>query len=95
MNLIFYLPAVLFLISGIPQMIKLIKTKSSEDISVSMYLLTLLAVAIITIDAYMHNDNGVVVSNLTSLAITGTNTFLTIKYKKNPPTLKLWTGKEK
>ncbi len=82
MNIIFYLPAILFIISGIPQMFKLIKTKSSEDISLLMYLITLLAITLIVIDAYLAKNNSILVSNLASLAITGTNTFLVIKYKK-------------
>ncbi len=82
MEILFYLPAVLFLISGFPQMVKLIKTKSSEDISVSMYLITCAAIIIVVIDAYMNKNTSIFVSNLASLAITGTNTFLVIKYKK-------------
>ena len=82
MQIIFYLPAVLFLVSGFPQMIKLLKTKSSEDISVWMYLLTCLAILIIITDAYLSKNYSILVSNLASLAITGTNTFLTIKYRK-------------
>jgi MtN3 and saliva related transmembrane protein len=82
MNTIFYLPAVLFLISGFPQMIRLFKTKSSQDISVSMYLITCLAIGIVIIDAFLSHNNSILVSNLASLAITGTNTFLVIKYKK-------------
>jgi MtN3 and saliva related transmembrane protein len=82
MKILFYLPAILFLISGLPQMIKLIKTKSSGDISVLMYLITCTAIIIVIIDAYIHNNNSILVSNLASFAITGTNTFLVIKYKK-------------
>lgn len=82
MQYIFYLPAVLFLVSGFPQMIKLLKTKSSEDISVWMYLLTCLAITIIIIDAYINHNNSILVSNLASLCIAGTNTILTIKYRK-------------
>jgi MtN3 and saliva related transmembrane protein len=82
MNIIFYLPAILFLISGLPQMIKLLKTKSSEDISVSMYLITCLAISIIVLDALLSKNYSILVSNLVSLSITGINTFLTIKYRK-------------
>ena len=82
MEILFYLQAILFLISGIPQMVKLLKTKSSEDISTWMYLITTLAIAIIVIDAYLAKNTSILVSNLTSLVITGTNTFLVIKYKK-------------
>ena len=82
MQYIFYLPAVLFLISGIPQTIKLLKTKSSEDISIWMYFITCVAIIIVVTDAFLHQNTSIMVSNLASLAITGTNTFLVIKYKK-------------
>lgn len=82
MNILFYLPAVLFLISGLPQMVRLIKTKSSEDISISMYLITDLAIAIIVIDAALSQNYSILVSNAVSLVLTSINTFLTIKYRK-------------
>ena len=82
MKILFYLPAILFFISGLPQMIKLLKTKSSEDISISMYFLTIIGVGIIIVDAYLFKNYSILVSNLASLVITGTNTFLVIKYKK-------------
>ncbi|PIR68214.1 hypothetical protein COU49_02630 [Candidatus Nomurabacteria bacterium CG10_big_fil_rev_8_21_14_0_10_35_16] len=82
MNIIFYLPAILFVISGLPQMIKLIKTKSSEDISILMYLITFLAVTIVVIDAYLVKNNSILVSNLASLIIITINTILVIKYRK-------------
>jgi MtN3 and saliva related transmembrane protein len=85
MYIIFYLPAVLFFVSGLPQMIKLVKTKSSEDISVLMYLLTCTAIVIIVIDAYLAKDMSILISNLASLAVAGTNTILVIKYKKKKP----------
>ena len=83
MQYIFYLPGILFLISGIPQTRKLILTKSSRDISLTMYLLTLLAIAIVVIDAFIQKNMSILASNLASLLITGLNTFLVIKYRKN------------
>jgi uncharacterized protein with PQ loop repeat len=82
MEIFFYLPGVLFLASGLPQTIKLLKTKSSEDISVLMYLITCVAIIIVVLDAYLNRNTSILVSNLASLAITGMNTFLVIKYKK-------------
>lgn len=82
MQYIFYLPGILFLVSGFPQMLKLLKTKSSDDISVVMYLLTCLAIIIVIIDAYQHQNSSILFSNLASLTITGINTFLVIKYRK-------------
>ncbi|OGI57389.1 hypothetical protein A3B85_00015 [Candidatus Nomurabacteria bacterium RIFCSPHIGHO2_02_FULL_37_13] len=82
MQWIFYLPGILFIISGIPQMIKLLKTKSSENISILMYLITLIAVSIVVVDAYIHKNNSILVSNLASLCIVSVNTYLIIKYRK-------------
>jgi len=82
MEYIFYLPAILFFVSGIPQIIKLIKTKSSDDISATMYLLTCTAIAIVVVDAFVHHNMSIFVSNSASLIMCGTTTFLTIKYKK-------------
>jgi len=50
-------------------MIKLLKTKSSENISILMYLITLIAVSIVVVDAYIHKNNSILVSNLASLCI--------------------------
>ena len=80
---IFYLPAILFLASGIPQTIKLLKTKSSKDISISMYIMTVLAISIVVLDAFLKHNTSIMISNLASLAITGLNTFLVFKYRKN------------
>lgn len=85
MQYIFYLPGVLFLISGIPQIIKLIRTKSSNDISVWMYILTWIAVAIVVVDTFLHHDTGSMVSNFVSLCTLSVTTFLVIKYKKKKP----------
>ena len=82
MNYIFYLPAVLFLISGIPQIAKLIRTKSSNDISISMYVLTWAAVAIVVVSTFLHHDIGSAISNLVSLITISITIFLTAKYRK-------------
>ena len=82
MQYIFYLPGVLFIISGLPQMFKLIKTKSSKDISLSMFVITIVAIVIVVIDAYIHGNQSIMVSNLASLSLVSVNTFLIIKYRK-------------
>lgn len=81
MQYIFYLPAILFIISGIPQTIKLLKTKSSKDISISMYLITLLAIGIIIVDAYLQKNQSILFSNSASFVITLVNTILVIRYR--------------
>ncbi|MDR3519546.1 MAG: SemiSWEET family transporter [Candidatus Pacebacteria bacterium] len=87
MQYIFYLPAILFLISGVPQIYKLIKTKSSNDISLSMYLLTWVAVGIVVVDTSLHHDFGSAISNFVSLVTMSITIFLVIRYRniKKPP----------
>ena len=94
MQYIFYLPGVLFLISGIPQIIKLLHTKSSNDISIWMYILTWIAVGIVVIDTYMHHDIGSMVSNFVSLCTLSVTTFLVIKYRQ-PSSAKATDGQGK
>ena len=78
---LFFLPAVLFLFSGLPQTYKLLKTKKSEDISIQTYILTVIAIGIILLDAIIHKNWSIALSNGVSLAVTGTNLLLINKYK--------------
>ena len=83
MEFLFYLPGILFFISGIPQLIKLLKTKSSDDISIWMYILTMTAIAIIIVDSYLGGNTSVMVSNSVSFVMAGANLFLIVKYRHN------------
>jgi uncharacterized protein with PQ loop repeat len=83
MNYIFYLPGILFLISGIPQIVKLLRTKSSKDISIWTYILTWVAVAIVVVDTFMHHDFGSMISNFISLVTLSITAFLVVRYKKD------------
>ena len=83
LKILFYLPAILFVISGLPQILKLLKTKSSNDISLQMYLITATAISIVVVDAYLSHNNSILVSNLFSLASVVVTTFLIIYYRKN------------
>ncbi len=85
LNFIFYLPTFLFVASGIPQIIKLLKTKNSESISVSMYLLVCSALIIVSTDAYVHHNYTIFAANGANLVMAAIVTFLTIKYKKRKP----------
>ena len=80
-DLIFYLPTVFFIVSGLPQTYRLITRKSSGDISIAMYSLTLIGIGLITIDAWLHNVNSILVSNSASFIITGLNLALVVYYR--------------
>lgn len=80
-DLIFYLPTVLLIASGLPQTYRLLTRKSSTDISISMYTLTLVGIGLITIDAYRHQINSILVSNSASFLVTAFNLWLVIYYR--------------
>lgn len=71
---------ILFLISGLPQIYKLIKTKSSKDISLSMYLITWVAMALTIIQAYQDGSTQVVISTAISLLTVSISIYLTAHY---------------
>ena len=70
----------LFLISGVPQIIKLVRTKSSKDISVSMYVITWIAMVLTIVQAYQDGSTQVVISTTLSLLTVSISIFLTILY---------------
>jgi len=81
--MIYYLAAPLLIISALPQTIRLLKTKSSEDISITMYLMTLAGVLLIFIRAVEIRDTAIILGNGGSLIFIILNTFLVIRYRKN------------
>ena len=82
LNLLFVLPGFIFLFSGLPQTIQLLKTKKSCDISSWTYGLTVFAISIILLDAIMHQNWSIAWSNGVSFVLTGFNFLLVLKYKK-------------
>jgi len=82
LEIIFWLPAVIFLFSGIPQTVKILKTKKADDISEWTYGLTVLAVGIILVDAIIESNWSIAFSNGVSFIITGTNFCLILYFQK-------------
>jgi len=80
-DLIFYLPTPLLLISGIPQTLALLKRKTSDDISIITYMMTWIAVVLITIKAAIAGENEIMIANLVSTTTLSLNLFLTIYYR--------------
>ncbi|MBU1039058.1 hypothetical protein KKC17_02385 [Patescibacteria group bacterium] len=80
-QMFYYLPAVFFTISGLPQIYRLLKRKSSADISLAMYALTVAGIAIITYDAWRNRVMSIFVSNLISLIITSLSLILVAYYR--------------
>jgi len=79
--MIYYLATPLLILSALPQTIKLIKTKSSQDISIIMYLMTLAGVLLIFIRAVQIGDWSIILGNGGSLLFLILNTLLIIKYR--------------
>jgi MtN3 and saliva related transmembrane protein len=72
-------------ISLLPQLIKLIRTKKAEDIS--LFYLTILFIGLGLWIWYgsLKNDLPIILTNCISLAINAIVLILGVKYKRNPP----------
>ena len=64
-----------------PQIMKLIKTKSSEDISLRMYILTWFAVVLLDYKSIILNDNDLIISNSISLLLITSTIILIIRFR--------------
>ncbi len=67
--------------SFLPQAIKIIKTKNTEGISLSMYLMFTVGVFLWLIYGYMKGDMPVMIANGITLILAGIILFLKMKYK--------------
>ena len=72
----------MFVLSGVPQLIKLIKTKKSGDISLLAYLLTGMALIITVVDAIDARDGTLLLSQGSALLLVLINLVFIFKYKK-------------
>jgi len=79
--MIFFLATPLLILSALPQTIKLVKTKSSKDISLATYLMTLGGVLLIFIRAIQVGDMPIIFGNGGSLLFVTINTILIFKYR--------------
>jgi MtN3 and saliva related transmembrane protein len=73
-------------ISLLPQLIKMIKNKKAEDISI-IYLLTLFCgLSLWVWYGFLREDLPIILTNLTSAALNLVTLFLGLKYKKSKTT---------
>jgi len=72
-----YIAIPLFIVSGIPQTLKLIKRRSSEDVSLLMYVITWFAILFVLTSA----EGGVFWSNMVSWIILTVNLLLILKFR--------------
>lgn len=71
------LAAPLFVISGLPQIIKMYRRKSSDDISEWTYIVTWVAILMVLFEA----EGGVFVANLFSFIMVSINLSLIVYYR--------------
>ena len=81
MTILNILAPVLLITSGIPQLIKLFKTKSGDDISLITYILTLIAVIILLVNSVETGNTTLIISNTVSCFFLVINSFLIMKYR--------------
>lgn len=73
--------ALLTTASFIPQAIKVIKTKHTQDLSLSMYSMFFVGVFLWLIYGIMLNSTPIILANLITLVFSGIILFLKLKYK--------------
>lgn len=81
--MIYYLATPLMVISGIPQIVKLLQRKQSNDISALMFFFTWLAVILLFADSVQNGSLSLILANGASLITMSINLFLILKYKNN------------
>lgn len=77
-----YLGGTLIIISLLPQLVKIITTKSSKDIALETYLLLIIAQICWIYYGFAKNDIEVIVTNIVSLFLALFIIILGYKYKK-------------
>lgn len=72
-----YITTILFVFAGLPQTFRLLKVRSSQDISVLSYLFTWGAIFLVLLEA----NEAVFYSNLVSILILSINIFLILLFR--------------
>jgi MtN3 and saliva related transmembrane protein len=73
--------AILTMSSFIPQIIRVVKTRSMVDVSVYLMLLFITGFSLWVVYGFMHNDPVIIGTNLTGIAFNVTLLFLKDRYK--------------
>jgi MtN3 and saliva related transmembrane protein len=74
-------------VSLLPQLVKLIKTKKAEDISLFYLLILFVGLGLWIWYGFLKHDLPIILTNCLSLTINGTVLFLGYKYKKDKPSI--------
>jgi MtN3 and saliva related transmembrane protein len=73
---------VLMAVSGIPQIYRIIKRKSSEDVSVAMMAIVLLGVTVWFIYGIIFNTYPIIIANGVGIVVWGATLVTILKYRK-------------
>jgi len=76
-----YISGILMLISGLPQIIKLVKTKNSADISLLSYFITIIAVSFMLYESIYSANMRLIFANGISIIIMTVIVILILVYK--------------
>lgn len=77
-----YIAATFTTISFLPQLVKIVKTKSTKDVSLVMYLIMLTGVALWLFYGISINSWPMIVANSTTIILVGSILFIKWKYSK-------------
>ena len=81
-NILSIVAGFLMVFSGLPQILKMVKTEKSDDISLKTYLITSLSVMIMTYLSIVENSVNLCCVNIISLVIMGITCYMIIYYRK-------------
>jgi MtN3 and saliva related transmembrane protein len=73
--------ATLTTVSGLPQLIKIIKMKETRDLSLEMYLLMFTGITLWFVYGLIKKDLPLIIGNAVTIAITSCIIVLKLKYK--------------
>ena len=71
-------------VSLVPQLVKLLKEKKAESVSIGMLAILFAGIALWTYYGFLKKDLIIIISNSFSIIINSVLTFFTVKYKKQP-----------
>ena len=70
-------------VSLLPQLVKMIKTKKADDISLFYLVILLTGLALWTVYGFMREDVPIIVTNALSFLLNATLIILGVRYKKH------------
>jgi MtN3 and saliva related transmembrane protein len=83
-NILIYVAGLLWAIEGIPQVIKLLKTKETKGVSIIYFVLCVIAYTLFLIGNIILHNKSIIIASLCPYIIVSTILFLVVKYKGGP-----------